>query len=419
MTLSPTLHRKWSLQKADWASFTEKLDTTELTTHESADQMLEYFLSNLNSAAAATIPMSRQNNNKRRVPWWNKQCASTIKHKRQMWRHYRNHLTQENLINFKIARAQTRWTIYYSKRTSWRSFISTITSSTPCSLLWNKIRLLANKRTYNTIPAIRDSTGNIIKNVADIAETCADFYFRNMKNDSPSVFPEIPMVNDNPATDTVNREIMTGEVEKAISSLKKSAPGPNQIHSGMLKHMNHIHTETITRFFNHIQKNHDFPSRWGEAFIIPVLKTSKDRTMPTSYRPISLTNILCKTFEKIIAGRLYENLLSRNVINEAQCGFLPNRSTIDNLVHLAKEIKIGIYCKQHTVGIFFDVEKAFDHIDPVLIIQYTHYSKCSTVAILFTSLSNFWKTVPSKYTLGKHTRHLEIKRPAPPPGICT
>jgi len=151
-------------------------------------------------------------------------------------------------------------------------------------------------------------------------------------------------------------------VKEAVKRLKNTAAGPDCIHPLMIKHLLHHHLVHLTTFFNFIWKQHDFPSQWGVAHIIPLYKAGKDRTAPASYRPISLTNVLCKLFEKIIVKRLHHTLALNGGLDRFQSGFKPKKSTTDSLLHLSQEIQTGFAHKQYTVSVFFDIEKAFDHI---------------------------------------------------------
>lgn len=66
-----------------------------------------------------------------------------------------------------------------------------------------------------------------------------------------------------------------------------------------------------------------FPKQWKSAEII-ILKPNKDRKLPFSYRPISLLNVIGKTYEKNLENRLQIFLQDNSLIPEAQLGFRPD-----------------------------------------------------------------------------------------------
>ena len=111
---------------------------------------------------------------------------------------------------------------------------------------------------------------------------------------------------------------------------------------------------------NDLWQSQDFPDGWREATVIPIPKPGKDRTDPNNYRPIALTSCLCKIMERMINHRLTWFLQDNNIITKYQCGFQKGKSTTDHLVRLETYIRQGFVKNQHTVGVFFDLEKAYD-----------------------------------------------------------
>lgn len=62
----------------------------------------------------------------------------------------------------------------------------------------------------------------------------------------------------------------------------------------------------------------------------------------------------------MINRRLTWTLEHLSLLNNWQCGFRKKRSTIDHLARLEAEILNAFANKQHAIGIFFDIHKAFD-----------------------------------------------------------
>ena len=118
--------------------------------------------------------------------------------------------------------------------------------------------------------------------------------------------------------------------------------------------------ESTWRLLNDLWQSQDFPDGWREATVIPIPKPGKDRTDPNNYRPIALTSCLCKIMERMINHRLTWFLQDNKIITKYQCGFQKGKSTTDHLVRLETYIRQGFVKNQHTVGVFFDLEKAYD-----------------------------------------------------------
>jgi hypothetical protein len=103
----------------------------------------------------------------------------------------------------------------------------------------------------------------------------------------------------------------------------------------------------------------EFPEKLKTCRVIPIYKTGS-RLDCDNYRPISLLSSISKILEKIVAEKLTTHLLSNNLLYNHQYGFLPNRSTEQNLIQILNYITTafneGLYC----VGVFLDLRKAFD-----------------------------------------------------------
>ncbi|XP_055936882.1 uncharacterized protein LOC129966479 [Argiope bruennichi] len=103
-----------------------------------------------------------------------------------------------------------------------------------------------------------------------------------------------------------------------------------------------------------------YPKQWSEATVIPILKPGKDPSSPLHYRPIALTNCLCKTFERMVNARLIYELEKQGCISQLQSGFRKGRSTFDNLILLETQIRNAR--RNHLVSIFFDIERAYEQL---------------------------------------------------------
>ncbi|GBN15929.1 putative RNA-directed DNA polymerase from transposon X-element [Araneus ventricosus] len=128
----------------------------------------------------------------------------------------------------------------------------------------------------------------------------------------------------------------------------------------MIKHLSNSSLQNLLHLYNRIWHEHRFPSSWQQAIIIPILKPGKDPSNPLNYRPIALTNCLCKLMEKMVNRRLVYYLEHNKILSPFQSGFRPGRCTIDNLLALETDIRTTFLKRQDLVAIFFDIEKAYD-----------------------------------------------------------
>ena len=74
-----------------------------------------------------------------RVPWFTEEYKQAILDRKRAQRKYFKHPILLNFINFKKAKAKSKFTIKQSKASSWRHNVSTINSHTSIKSVWKKI----------------------------------------------------------------------------------------------------------------------------------------------------------------------------------------------------------------------------------------------------------------------------------------
>ena len=105
-----------------------------------------------------------------------------------------------------------------------------------------------------------------------------------------------------------------------------------------------------------------FPEILKVGKITPVFKKGDVQDF-TNYRPISMLPIFGKFFEKIIYSRLYSFLNSTGVIYDKQFGFRQYHSTSHAVNYSINKILTELEKRNHVIGLFVDLSKAFDTID--------------------------------------------------------
>ena len=175
--------------------------------------------------------------------------------------------------------------------------------------------------------------------------------------------------DDSNCEEVYNFPLTFTELKLVLSECRGSSPGPDNIHYDMIKNLNMEGMSILLYLYNKIWTEKCFPDSWKNALLIPILKPGKDSKLPTNYRPISLTNCLCKVLERIVNKRLIWFLENNSIFNQSQAGFRKNRSTLDNLSTLESHIMSSFAQNEHFVAVFFDIEKAYDTTWRYFIIQ--------------------------------------------------
>ena len=110
---------------------------------------------------------------------------------------------------------------------------------------------------------------------------------------------------ENSLTDiSINREDVAKEIDR-LSSTK--SPGVDLVYPRVLKECRDIVSGELTEIFNKSVSTGEVPSLWRQANVVPIFKKG-DRSEKSNYRPISLTSVIAKMLESIVAKRIREHL---------------------------------------------------------------------------------------------------------------
>ena len=112
---------------------------------------------------------------------------------------------------------------------------------------------------------------------------------------------------------------------------------------------------------------------FGKGIYIKNLKISKPIPVFKGIGSPLLSNIT-KLIEKLMYVRLYTFLSKHNCIYELQFGFRNGHSTNHVLLNLTEDIWNAVDNNIFAVGIFIDLQKAFDTVDHnILLIKLDYY----------------------------------------------
>ena len=113
--------------------------------------------------------------------------------------------------------------------------------------------------------------------------------------------------------------------------------------------------------------------------VCPLFKNG-DKSTASNYRPISLTCILCKVLEHIVASNLVTHLDSRQLLYDLQHGFRSKISCETQLVMLVEDLSRNAIKGQQTDLILLDFREAFDKVShDKLLLKLYHYDICGHV----------------------------------------
>lgn len=359
---------RWRLDKADWQRFEDLSSHVGLISDfGSCNEAADYFADFLHSVALQSIPRTSGRFPKRPVPWWNEDCTRAVREKRAAYnRVCRYRGDPLYLEDFRRARARARRTFKVAQRGSWRSYISSITSRTPLTEVFNKVRKISGKFSPPPSPVLLQA-GELVADPKAVADLFTDSFVSVCRRDPNTLGARYRQRSEaagvtfpSSGGESYNIAFSVAELRAALSQCHDSSPGLDDVPYGFLCHLSDNALTFLLGLFNLIWRTGDFPDSWRVAVVLPIPKPGKDHLYPTNYRPISLTSCICKVLERMVNDRLVWYLESNSLLSPVQYGFRKARSTIDALLSLEASVCEAFAKDHHQVTVFFDLEKAYD-----------------------------------------------------------
>ena len=159
-----------------------------------------------------------------------------------------------------------------------------------------------------------------------------------------------------------NDIIITEDLIKAeLKSLNISkSRGHDSIPPILFKKFGGSIATSLRNLFSNIKRLRKFPSAWKTGIVSPIYKDGDKREV-SNYRPVTLSNIISKSFEEFIFAPIYTAFA--DCISNFQFGFRQRRSVVLQLLYSLSHI-YSHFNSRDSLNLFvlFDFSKAFDKI---------------------------------------------------------
>ena len=158
------------------------------------------------------------------------------------------------------------------------------------------------------------------------------------------------------------------EIVASLSCIKpNSAPGPDGLRGRVLKENIHELKGILLELFQYLLDSLTMPSAWKMSCIVPLPK-KPGATELKDFRPIALTSILGKCFERVIARQITGSV--SNCFDHLQFAYKSQRGTDDATVSLVNTLTKHIQVPTHFARVLFiDFTSAFNSMQIHTLLQ--------------------------------------------------
>ena len=161
------------------------------------------------------------------------------------------------------------------------------------------------------------------------------------------------------------------KIRKLLQKINSNkAQGPDGIHGKILKNCAVGLAYPLSLIFTLSYNTGYIPQEWKMANIVPVFKKGCKKNVE-NYRPISLTSLVMKTFERIMKDEILKR--TSHFLDTRQHGFLNSKSCTTNLLGYCDSLALSLNNCQLTDVIYFDFAKAFDSVNHDILLHKLKY----------------------------------------------
>ena len=359
----------WNYKKADWKLFADLTDRycrdADINEQNDINHNVTFFTFAILRAAHGSVPRGRRKNYK---PFWSPELQELHSQLSTARNQMEKDPTPANISAHSLAREKYDEEKEKQQKTSWQEKTASLNMEKDTTKLWRLTKAINedNQARHSTTVLTENNahyTGKMAANI--LAENFKDNSLLDIPRDRAA---EVRNQVKHAASIATASQLMTAdftiqELQDACGRLRtKKSPGKDGITNEMIKNLGNYAQQKLLDVFNQSWNTGNFPAKWKEAILIPILKKGKDKNRKDSYRPISLLSCLSKTMERMVNKRLQIHLERNGLISQAQSGFRKNRSTEDQVAFLAQEVENAFQEKMKTIAVFFDLTKAFDKV---------------------------------------------------------
>lgn len=295
------LIRPWL--KAKWAVFSKHIsdyefDIPEELSTRKVEKLLKRWYKVINDALDKACPKRETKLSPLEMDWYGADLKFLKNRaKRKYLIHRRSSCPRKRKAFVRAKRAYNR-ACKRGRRESWRMFVEKTPNETNMAALF-KIAQRRDRRSINTLVkldgTLSDPGEETIKMLTDAHFPAAQIGTIPFKHDKEKTMKTSEILE-------AHEWIDVDKIRAAMRQFKPNkASGPDGLKPIVFRYLPHNALEVLELIFKACISFRHTPKRWRETKVIFLPKPGKDSyDIPKSYRPISLSNFLLKTLERLV-----------------------------------------------------------------------------------------------------------------------
>ena len=388
--LKPTLQkqkprRAMIFRKADWPKLKSKMKVyqqTFMSTHfgKTAEELWTDFTTTLDKLSQECIP-TKLIRGKSSLPWITQEIKRLIRKRDSLYTNFKKTGRHDIKTQFQTLRQQIKKKIKASYQAYLNNLLGITNEEDKCDSKKLFSFLKNSRRDQQGTPPLKHDNilhtdtktkanlfNNQFNSVFTPKEPLSLKRLAKMRVQDLKIAGGLPLDTDTdtlPDATTCMPEIDISEngLLKLLKNLKPGkAAGPDGLKPLLLRELREEIAPIFKVIYDRSLVTGKLPADWMKANVMPVFKKG-DKSLASNYRPISLTCILCKVLEHIIASNIAKHLDRQGLMYDLQHGFRERRSCETQLAMLIEDLARNASLGKQTDIILLDFSKAFDKVN--------------------------------------------------------
>lgn len=355
-----------SLREANSHQFQVDLQTIDWHSMyglESINSKVDMFNDKILNIFDDHCPIRKTNIKKPRPPWLTYNLKKMIELKRKAFCKFKNLGTMESKNYYLQLKHYVNFAVRMEKKTYFTMEIEKCKGANKSKQLWKKMSnwKIVNK-SPNSIPEHLNNP-NLINNYfldnippLNVDSTVISNNVLNLNN-----------ANNHPQFQFQFTLVAEEDILASLNSIKSGAIGIDGISISMLRLCLPFCLGPLTHIVNVSLESGTVPDLWKMALVTPIPKVNNPTSI-NELRPISILPTLSKILEKIVKSQIVSFLEQVNILPDLQSGFVSNRSCTTALLKVTSDITQAFDEGQVCPAVMVDLTKAFDSLDPDLLL---------------------------------------------------
>ena len=290
-------------------------------------------------------------------PWFTEECRAAFNRKQTAFRRWTRRRTPENWEVYKRMR-NIATIVFDHAESSYNSQVrERLSSSRNAHSWWQRLKYSVFGSVDSLTP-IKKPDGSITYAAAEKAKILSD-YFSSKMSRTDIVIPH----SCNPLPKLNSIAFRSSELLKILQNLDEhGSVDCNGMLPSFFKRFSNLFAPKLAVIYRKLVQLGNFPACWKIASVTPIPKEGSS-CQPKDFRPISITPILSKVFERLLCSRLKAYIEAEGILPKTQFGYRSGLGTNDALLTLSTDVQRALNNGMEVRAVAIDFSAAFDRVN--------------------------------------------------------